>query len=77
MLTIKCAGCKRKIWKYDKIGKGQVLRCHKTKITKQYEYVTVESRIFCKCGRAICEDKGSYYRMIPKSFMYTGEKRNS
>ncbi len=77
MLTIKCAGCKRKIWKYDKVGKGQVLRCHKTKITKEYDFVFANNRVSCKCGRTICEDKGSYYRMIPKAFMYTGEKRTS
>ncbi len=74
MLTIKCAGCKRKIWKYLKIGKGQVLRCHKSKITKEYDFERREERIYCRCGRAICEDKGKYFRMIPKAFMHTGEK---
>ena len=26
MLTIKCATCKRKLWKYEKFGKGEVLQ---------------------------------------------------
>lgn len=36
MLTIRCAKCKSKLWKYDKIGQGEVLRCHKARITKWY-----------------------------------------
>ena len=32
MLTIRCATCKTKLWKYDKIGHGEVLRCHKVSI---------------------------------------------
>ncbi len=38
MLTIKCAACKRKLWKYEKFGKGKVLRCYKSRITREYEY---------------------------------------
>lgn len=36
MLVIKCSACKRKLWKYDKVGQGQVLRCYKDRITKEY-----------------------------------------
>lgn len=32
MLMIKCAACKTKLWKYDKIGQEEVLGCHKEQI---------------------------------------------
>ncbi|MDQ7031512.1 MAG: hypothetical protein Q9M37_02170 [Desulfonauticus sp.] len=74
MLTIKCAGCKRKIWKYYKIGQGEVLRCHKDRITKIYQYKQIENKIYCSCGQIIAIDKGRYYKMIAKGFTYSGTK---
>jgi hypothetical protein len=35
VLILKCAACKKKLWKYDKIGPGEVLRCHKDRIIKR------------------------------------------
>ena len=76
MLTIKCSGCKRKLWKYRKVGPGKVLRCHKKRITRQFEYKELEGKVYCACGRAVGIDKGSYYRMIPRSFTCSGIKDN-
>ena len=78
MLTIHCAKCPTKLWKYDKIGKGAVLRCHKARITRQYEDCPVSGdKIACpKCNQNIAIDKGSFYKMDPKAFRYTGTKRN-
>lgn len=36
LLVIRCAACKNKLWKYDKIGKGEVLRCYKDRIVEFY-----------------------------------------
>jgi hypothetical protein len=36
MLALKCAACKKKLWRYDKIGPGEVLRCHKDRIIRMY-----------------------------------------
>ncbi|MCJ7602833.1 MAG: hypothetical protein MUO63_15215 [Desulfobulbaceae bacterium] len=36
VMLVKCAACKRKLWRYDKIGQGEVLRCHKDRIKKMY-----------------------------------------
>ncbi len=77
MLVIKCAACRSKLWKYDKIGKGEVLRCHKDRITKRYQVKQEEDRIKCQCGRDIGIDKGNYIKMIGKAFTYTGTKRSS
>ncbi|MDY6950330.1 MAG: hypothetical protein SWE60_02370 [Thermodesulfobacteriota bacterium] len=77
MLVIKCAACKRKLWKYDKIGQGEVLRCHKDRITKMYRVEQKEDRIRCLCGKDIGVNKGSYIKMIGKAFTYRGTKRKS
>lgn len=76
MLIIKCAACKKKLWKYDKIGPGEVLRCHKKRITQYYHTTKQEGTISCKCGRVIGVEKDGHYKMIGKSFTYSGTKRN-
>jgi hypothetical protein len=76
VLVIKCAACKKKLWKYDKIGPGEVLRCHKDRMTRMYEFKQEDDRIKCLCGKDIGTDKGSYVKMIGKAFTYTGTKRN-
>ena len=78
MLIIKCSACKKKLWKYDKIGQGEVLRCHKNRITKEYmDMITVGDKIACACGNVIGIDKGTFYKMIAKAFTYSGTKRNA
>ena len=76
MLTIKCAACKRKIWKYYKVGPGEVLRCHKSRIRKEYFSVisSEDDKIRCLCGKEIGIDKGTFYKMIGKTFTYSGTK---
>lgn len=76
MLVIKCSACGTKLWKYDKIGHGEVLRCHKSRITKDYQYLLEEGKIQCQCGQIIGIDKGTFYKMIAKAFTYKGTKRN-
>lgn len=75
MLVIKCAGCKKKLWKYDKIGQGKVLRCHKDRITRTYDFVMDKHKVKCNCGQIIGLDKGSYFQMVAKGFTYSGTKR--
>ena len=76
MLVIKCAGCKNKLWKYDKIGKGEVLRCYKRRIIKFYTKPNKEeNKIKCSCGMEIGIDKGSLIKMNRKAFTYSGTKR--
>ena len=75
MLVLKCSACKRKLWRYDKIGKGEVLRCHKDRITKRYVSLEEGHKITCECGKDIGIDKGHYIKMIGKGFTYSGTKR--
>ena len=76
MLTIRCAACKRKLWRYDKVGRGEVLRCHKDRIIKVFDAVITNDRIGCFCGKDVGIDKGRYFKMIGKAFTYSGTKRN-
>lgn len=77
MLVIRCAACKNKLWKYDKIGPGEVLRCHRARITQIYILEQQGPRVRCSCGKDIGIDKGSFIKMISKAFTYSGTKRNS
>ncbi len=76
MLTIKCSACKRKLWKYQKLGQGEVLRCHKDRIVRMYETRKEDNKIKCLCGKQIGIDKGTYIKMINKAFTYSGTKIN-
>ncbi len=76
MLTVKCAACRRKLWKYQKLGQGEVLRCHKERISKMYEVEERDGKIYCPCGKVLGIDKDSYYSMVKGSFTYAGTKVN-
>jgi len=75
MLTIKCAKCKSKLFKYKKIGKGRVLRCWKDKITRLYDgEVEAENFICGNCGSIIAEIKDDRLDMKSNAFTYSGTK---
>lgn len=76
MLTIHCAACKKKLWKYDKIGHGHLVRCHKGRIKNWYFTEHIGHKIHCTCGKEIGIDKGTFYRMIANAFTHTGTKRH-
>ncbi|WP_291320019.1 hypothetical protein [Desulfonatronospira sp.] len=76
MLTIKCSGCKSKLFKYKKVGSGEVLRCHKSRITKWFECLEQEAKISCPCGQVVGIDQGRFYKMNSSAFTYTGTKDN-
>ena len=77
MLILKCGACKKKLWRYDKIGPGEVLRCHKSRIDKFFQTPEAGHKIYCGCGKELGIDKGSFYKMVAKAFTYKGTKRNS
>ena len=77
MLVVRCAACKAKIWKYDKIGPGSVLRCHKKRISVVYGFEMHNGKVQCPCGKDVGIDKGSFYKMIAKAVTYSGTKRSS
>jgi hypothetical protein len=76
MLIIRCAACRKKLWQYDKIGKGEVLRCHKSRIEKEFGNCLKSADDWkCVCGKTVGIDKGSFVKMISRAFTYSGTKR--
>ena len=77
MLILRCAACKKKLWRYKKIGPGEVLRCHKERILKEFgNHAAKGHKIYCRCGKELGIDKGTNYKMIAKAFTYSGTKLN-
>jgi hypothetical protein len=75
MLTIRCSKCKAKIMKYEKIGKGKVLRCWKNRIKRIYEAEISDNKLICEsCGNVIGEIHDNYIKMNGDAFTYTGIK---
>lgn len=78
MLTIKCAYCKTKLYKYLKIGKGKVLRCHKDRIKKIYNMPIIDGEdVKCpNCEKTFAKNTEKFFDMNKDGFTYTGTKRN-
>jgi hypothetical protein len=69
MMVIKCTNCKRKVFRYEKIGKGRVLRCWKGRIVKDYS-IRHGKEVKCQCGNLIGIDEGNWVKMRQHSFTY-------
>jgi len=74
MITIKCAKCKRKVFRYTKIGEGRVLHCWKGRIAKDWS-LRDGNEVKCQCGNLIGIDEGKWIKMKQRSFIYSGAKR--
>lgn len=75
MLTIKCAQCQAKLFKYHKIGRGKVLRCWKNRIKRLYQAEFQKNRLVCRgCGNEIGEIEDRSIKMKQDKFIYTGTK---
>ena len=62
IIDIKCPGCKNKVFKYKKVGKGNLLRCWKDKIINDNSQKEGD-KFKCICGKTIGIDKGNYIKM--------------
>ena len=70
MLVVRCAACRRKLFRYRKIGKGEVLRCHKERIMRLFEAEERDGRLWCPCGRAVGVDMGTRCSLHCRYFKY-------
>jgi len=73
MLFIKCSRCRKKVFKYHKIGTGRVLHCWKDRIVKDFS-IRDGKRVLCPCGNIIGTDTGNRIRMKPNAFTSHGTK---
>ena len=74
MLTIKCSGCKTKIFKYEKIGMGKVIYCYKDRIKGDFSFKEGEEYKCRKCGKVIGVDRGGRIKMKQHAFTASGFK---
>ncbi len=71
MLTIKCAKCGTKLFKYRKVGTGRVLRCWFSRIIEDYS-MRDGDKILCKCGNHIGTADNLKIRMKQSQFKTSG-----
>jgi hypothetical protein len=71
MITVKCAKCKKKVFKYVKIGKGKLWHCWKDRIIED-NAVRNNDEIKCTCGNLVGVDEGKWIKMKQHSFTYSG-----
>jgi len=73
MITIKCARCNSKVFRYVKIGKGKLWHCWKERIIEDHSiHEGKEKR--CKCGNLIGIDEGRWIKLKQHSFVISGTK---
>lgn len=75
MITIKCAKCRSKIFKYHKVGKGKVIHCWDARILKDYSVKNGDG-IYCECGNLIGHRVSKGVRMKQNAFSYSGTITN-
>jgi len=73
VITIKCAKCKTKLFRYLKIGKGQVRHMWPDRIDEDHS-IHDGDVIKCKCGNVIGRDEVKYINLKRSAFTYTGRK---
>jgi len=71
MIIVKCAKCKRKIFRYLKLGKGKLWHCWKDRIIED-KSTREENEIKCRCGNLVGIDEGKWIKMKQHSFTYSG-----
>ncbi len=74
MLTIKCAKCGSKVFKYLKIGKGELHICIKSRISKDFSVKDGDLFKCPKCGNIIGVDNKGFIKLKKGSFTYSGTK---
>ena len=73
MMIIKCAKCKRKNFKYVKIGKGKLWHCWKDRIVEDLS-IHDGKNIKCKCGNLIGIDEIKWIKLKQHSVQISGIK---
>ncbi len=63
VMSIKCKKCNQKVFKYLKVGKGNLLKAYKSKIQTEY-FEIINGEMFCKCGHKLGIDQGSHFKML-------------
>ncbi len=70
-MIIKCAKCRRKVFKYKKIGKGRLWHCWRDRILEDYS-VRHGNEIRCPCRNLIGMDEQKWIKMKQHAFTCSG-----
>ncbi len=73
VLTIRCASCKRKLFRYQKLGKGGVHRCHFARIDRLLDVIGEGQVLTCPCGAVIGHRKTTWWSMVKGAFTTSGQ----
>ncbi len=73
MITIRCARCNAKVFRYVKIGKGKLWHCWKERIIEDFS-IHDGNECRCKCGNLIGIDEGKWIKLKQHSFITSGTK---
>jgi hypothetical protein len=71
MIVIKCAKCKKKIFKYVKIGKGKLWHCWKDRIIEDNS-IRDGDKVKCQCSNLVGIEENKWIKMKQHSFTYSG-----
>jgi hypothetical protein len=71
MITIRCIKCKQVVLKYQKIGKGNLWRCWKSRIKRDHS-IHQGNGIRCVCGNLIGIEEEKWIRMKQHAFEISG-----
>ncbi len=71
MITIRCVKCKRRIFKYKKLGKGKLWHCWKDRIVADYS-VRDGDKVLCTCGNLIGIDQGKWIKLRLNNIIVQG-----
>ena len=71
MLTIRYAACKKKVFKYRKVGNGRLWHCWKERIMEDFR-VHADHEVRCRCGNLIGSDDRQWIKLRQSAFIRTG-----
>ena len=69
ILTIRCSKCKKKNFRYLKIGTGRVLHCWRGRILEDYS-IHEGLEIKCQCGNLIGIGEEKWIKMKQNAIIY-------
>ena len=75
MITIKCAKCRARLFRYVKIGKGRVLHLLHDRIVEDIS-VRDGDEVRCQCGNVVGKNEKKWIKMRRSAFTYSGTIQN-
>jgi len=72
VIHIRCAKCRAKIMRYNKIGRGRVLKCWTSRIGQLHGVIEDDVLKCRRCGHAIGTVAQGCIRMKQSAFTYGG-----